>query len=365
MPDRIKYGIVGVKGVGSLHVKAIEALGRAELTAVADVDAAAGQAVALASGCKFFEDPREMFRSGGLDAASICTPHPSHADLSIDALACGLHVLVEKPIAASVLEADRMAAAARAAGRKLGVVFQRRWDALVVRALGLMQAHRLGDVLRVSLTATALRTMAYYRAASWRGTWAGEGGGAVLNQGSHDLDLYQLLAGMPRSLFARCETRLHAIEVEDSAAAVAVHPDGSLGTIQINTIEAPGRFSLEIAGDRGTLLLDRDRLTLFEHGTPVREFARTSKDWWSSPESIATHHERPADGTGDGTHLRAISAFVDAILADGPPPVDAEQAIRSLELSNAMRLSSALGRPVTLPLDREAYRTFLERESAR
>jgi predicted dehydrogenase len=358
MNGQIRYGVVGIKGVGQWHLQALRSVPSARLVAVADLDRTAGLQTALDYHCAFYPDYYDMVCGAGLDAVSICTPHLLHGEVAVAALENGLHVLSEKPIAAEVGEADRMVATARKRGLTLAVVFQRRWDPLYRRAAELVEEGAVGDLIRVALTATALRTMAYYRAAPWRGTWSGEGGGVLLNQAAHDLDVYQSLAGQPRSVIARSATLLHTIEVEDSAAAIARHDGGALAVIQVSTVEAPGEYRLDVVGERGRLLIARDALTVWKHRTPIRSYVRASPDLWSVPASDVDTITTPS-GKPTGAHADVLLDFTEAILQGREPLVNGEEAIRSLELANAMTLSAATGAEVNLPLDRQRYNAFL------
>ena len=196
-----------------------------EVVGVTDRDEAVSRARAAELGCPSFPDYRAMLRETRPDVAVILTPHPLHAPMAIDALRAGCHVLVEKPLAVHVAEADAMIEAADDAGRILAVNFQQRLRPEVLRAVELVRSGGLGRVQHLDLAVTWPRTAAYYQLAAWRATWRGEGGGVLLNQAPHDLDLVCHLLGSPARVVAWTRTKLHAIETEDTVQAMLEWPD--------------------------------------------------------------------------------------------------------------------------------------------
>src|SRR5581483_2612182 len=232
----LRYGIFGAGVVVPMHLEGIAALDDVELVGIS----APGDAHALAEGAgtQAFTDNAELL-AHGLDVAVICTPHPFHPALTIEALAAGAHVLVEKPLAVEVRDADAMIAAADDAGRLLGVCFQQRFRPVVAAARELVAAGRLGDLIRVSIVDPLYRPNSYYGTAGWRGTWRGEGGGVLMNQAPHTLDLLCHLAGPPATAWGKAWRRSQPMEAEDTATALLEFPGGGVGTLAVSTTE-PG-----------------------------------------------------------------------------------------------------------------------------
>ena len=248
-----------------------------------------------------------------------------------------------------------MIRAARASGKKFAVMFQMRASARNRAAKRLIEEGRLGEIYRVSLTMGWHRTQAYYDSGTWRATWAGEGGGVLINQAPHLLDLFTWLVGLPSRLTGQVRTRLHDIEVEDEAFALLEYPNGTHGYLYASTMEAPSTEQIEICGDRGKLLLRGD-LRFWELDPSIREFSRTSPDMWAGPKAKEVPVEREESPSGHG----AITAnLARAILHDEPLLSPGEEGLRAVELINALIMSGKQRRPVDLPVDRAAYDALL------
>ena len=260
----MKFAVVGV-GAGVFHLHRPSLQGSdIELVGVCDVDADRGRQQANDLGCPFFADHRALLAGTRPDAVVILTPHPVHAPVAIDCLAAGAHVLVEKPMAVQVGQADAMVDAAAAAGRLLAVSLQHRHRPDVRAARHLIQSGRLGRIQRVQMVAVWTRTARYYDRAAWRGTWAGEGGGVLMNQAAHNLDLVCHLVGQPSRVVAWNRAVLHRIEVEDTAVALLEWPNGALGTLYVTTAQVGAPEWIEIVGTQGNLEIGRDGLRVLE-----------------------------------------------------------------------------------------------------
>ncbi|HWG85253.1 MAG TPA: Gfo/Idh/MocA family oxidoreductase, partial [Deinococcales bacterium] len=352
----VRYALVGIgAAIAPLHLKAIEGLEDAVLAGASDlVPSGRAAARAEAAGCPLFADHRELLRAVSPDVVVVCTPHPSHALVTVDALRAEAHVLVEKPLADEVAAADRMVEAAAAAGRVLAVNFQQRFRPSVERAREAVG--NLGPLVRVSCSEPWFRTAAYYASAGWRGTWEGEGGGVLLNQAPHTLDLLVHLAGMPVRAWGWTRTRRHRIEVEDSAMAMLEFANGAPGSFSTSTVEAGSPRRLEVVGERGSLELVGDRLTVRSFAVPLDEFSAGSPEPFAEPPASGESLDLPGDGGG---HLAVHRDLLESIASGRPPRCDGAAALGSLELANAIALSSHLEAPVPLPLDRAAYAAFL------
>jgi predicted dehydrogenase len=277
-----------------------------------------------------------------------------------------LHVLVEKPIAVHKAEAERMLAAHAATGANLrfGAVFNQRTRAPYKKIRQLIQTGELGPVRRVQWTLTDwFRSDAYYASSPWRATWAGEGGGVLINQGPHQLDLWCWLFGTPSRVRAFCHFgRHHAIEVEDEVTAYLEMPGGATGTFIISTGEAPGSSRLEIAGDRGRLIFENGQLRFTRNEIPAPEFARTTRDIWGVPPTWEI--SIPVTTSG-GQHVEILQNFTDAIREGVSLIAPAAEGAWSVELANAMLLSTWHDRTIDLPLDGALFQRELDQCIAR
>jgi predicted dehydrogenase len=282
---KVRLGLIGYGNMGAGH--AAQILGgkipRLVLTAVTQHSSARRPSL---PGVKVFADPVALLRSGLVDAVLIATPHPTHAPLALAALKAGFHVLLEKPFAVHKAEALQVAAAAKRRPRQIfGLVFNQRTDPYFRKIRELIRGGTFGPVRRIHWTITNwFRPEAYYQSSSWRATWAGEGGGVLLNQCPHNLDLLQWMTGMPVCVRAHCHFgRYHDIEVEDDVSAYLEYADGAHATFIASTGEAPGTNRLEIALDGGRIVYEHDVLQLTRNTTPASTFSRTSRELFLAP----------------------------------------------------------------------------------
>lgn len=357
----LRYALIGAgASIASNHLEALARLPGTQIVGMADVTSAQGAQHAATVGCSFFLDHREMLSAVSPDVVVICTPHPLHMPLALDCFAAGAHVLVEKPIAVEVAEADAMIAAADTAGRVLAVNFQERFRPAVEAAHRLIATGEPGDLVRVLCVEPWFRTAAYYRSAAWRGTWQGEGGGVLMNQAPHTLDRLCYLAGSPASVWGWTRTLRHAIETEDTAQAMLVYPNGAPGYIEVSTLEAGTPPQLQIIGNRMALEFHGEALTIRRFTPSLSEFSATSPEKFATP-SVTVETFVPPEGTlpgGEG-HFAVHRDLREAILTGRKPRCDGRDALASLELPNAITLSSFTRRAVSLPLDRAAYSALL------
>jgi predicted dehydrogenase len=323
---------------------------------MSDVNAERAAPRATAAGVPLFDDHRAMLQELRPDLVAICTPHPSHAALALDCLAAEAHVLVEKPLAVEVAEGDAMIAAASAAGRLLAVSFQQRFRPEVQQARALIAAGELGTLLRVHCIEPWFRSAAYYRSAGWRGSWRGEGGGVLMNQAPHTLDLLCYLAGRPTRVWGATRTLHHAMTAEDTAHALLEFPGGAPGYFFTSTAES-GEQLLEIVGDRAALRLQNGTLTVTRYQPAQLEQLRTSPEPFQSPRQTS-ETSTPLAAAAPG-HRAVYADLLQAIQNGNQPLCDARSALESLEVANAIVLSSYRERPVELPLDRAAYSALL------
>jgi predicted dehydrogenase len=360
MSNAIRFGIVGTGGIGGAHARAIATVG-AKLTAVTDVDAPRAEKFAQQHGGKIFADYKALIRSGEVDVVSVCTPHSSHPDISIYAVKRGIHVLCEKPMAVGVREARKMAEVANQyPDVKFGVNFQLRSTPIFKKAKEMISAGRLGKIYRATWIITDwFRSQHYYNGGGWRGTWEGEGGGVLLNQCPHQLDIYQWLIGLPDRVTASASLgKYHKVEIEDDITALLEYKNGATGHFIATTGEWPGSNRFEISGDRGRLLIEGGKLTFDETVCSVAEFcATTTTERFRGPQ--VNSQQVPLEGEG-GRHIDMVKNMIDAVTTGAPLIAPAQESVAQLELGNAMTLAGITGKPVALPLNGNTYARFLK-----
>jgi predicted dehydrogenase len=364
---KVRLGIIGLGSMGAAHAQWILAgkTPRIELAAVADIDPVFRKPFAQ---IRSFADGSDLIKSGFVDAVLIATPHYSHTTLGIQAFKAGLHVLVEKPISVHKADCLRLIAAAKSAkrgGRRavFAAMFNQRTNPHYRKLRELLQGGELGEIQRIQWTVTNwFRSQAYYSSGGWRATWAGEGGGMLLNQCPHNLDLLQWLFGMPDSVTAFCEFgRYHAIEVEDSVTAYLQYKNGPTATFIAATGEAPGTNRLEIACDRGRVVLENGKIEFTRTVVPVGEYSRTTPERWSTPEVWNVKIATPG---ADDQHVGILNNFADAVLDGAPLIAPGEEGMYSVELANAMLLSTFERKTIGLPLNAARYEKALKKKTA-
>lgn len=360
MDNVVRLGIVGLGNMGSEHARSIPALKRVELAAVCDVVPSKLDRYDVPR----FEDSAEMIRSGLVDAVLIATPHYYHTTIGIDALENGLNVLTEKPISVHKADCLRLIFAHQANPEpKFAAMFNQRTDPHYKQIRKLVQSGELGEIRRTNWIITDwFRTAAYYASGGWRATWGGEGGGVLLNQCPHNLDLFQWICGMPSRVSAQCGFgKFHEIEVEDAVTATLEYPSGATGVFITTTGEAPGTNRLEIVGDRGKVVYEAGQITFYRTDQSVKDFLENDPGSFSSPGLWKC--EIPASHYG-GQHREVLQNFIDVILDGGDLVAPAEEGIHSVELANAILLSAFKGQPVDVPIDPVEYESQLKAKIA-
>ncbi|HKK18555.1 MAG TPA: Gfo/Idh/MocA family oxidoreductase [Opitutales bacterium] len=354
----VHLGIIGMGSMGSDHAAKVEQglVPGLRLAAVADQDS---KRLEKWSDARHFNDGSAMIQSGEVDAVLIATPHYSHTTLGIEALEAGLHVLVEKPISVHKADCQRLIDAWTNPKQVFAAMFNQRTNPAHVKLREMIQNGELGEIQRMQWTVTTwFRTEHYYRTGDWRATWSGEGGGVLLNQCPHNLDLLQWLFGMPKKVYANCQFgRFHDIEVEDAVTAMLEFESGATGVFITTTGEAPGSNRLEVAADRGKILIENDKLHFTRTEIPVSEFSRTSEIGFARPP--VWEIDIPVAESGE-QHLGILKNFANAILNGEPLLAPASEGIHSVELANAMLYSAFESRAVELPIDAAAYQAALK-----
>lgn len=359
----VRIGIIGVGNMGSHHARTLHEgkINGAVLAAVADTNP---QRLEPWTEVQHFHPREKILTSDAVDAILIATPHFDHTSLGIAALKAGKHVLVEKPISVHKADAEKLIAAyKKTRGLVFSAMFNQRTDPHYIRVRKLIQAGELGTIRRTNWIITNwFRTQAYYNSGGWRATWRGEGGGVLLNQCPHNLDLFQWLCGMPNKVRAYCHFgKYHQIEVEDEVTAYLEYPNGATGVFITSTGEAPGTNRLEITGDRGKVVIEDGKLTFTRNEVPADVFLKTSKESFATPDRWNV--DIPVNGTG-GQHTEILQNFVDAIRTGKELLAPAVEGVRSVELANAMLLSTWLNQEIKLPLNAQLYARELNKRIA-
>ena len=368
MEKKIRLGIIGIGNMGSGHACRV-ADGECpdfELTAVADINPARRDWAAerLGKDVAFFDSAEAMLDSGLIDACIVATPHYAHPGLAIECMKRSIHVMVEKPAGVytkQVREMNEMAD--RHPEVVFGLMFNQRTNCVYRKMRELVQSGKYGRIRRTNWIITDwYRTQRYYDSGSWRATWKGEGGGVLLNQCPHQLDLLIWLCGMPNAVTAECrEGKWHRIEVEDDVTAALEFPNGAMGVFVASTGDLPGTNRLEIDCERGKIVCEDGAVRVWRMGVNEREICFESDDPWYreevAPETLATDGENPQ-------HAGVINAFAAHLLRGEPLIAEAEDGLRALELSNAIHLSGWTGKRVEIPADREAFNRELEKRIA-
>ncbi len=361
--DKVRVGVIGLGNMGSFHSSYMNSMPGASLGAICDVDPVRLKKFADQHKCPAFATSDELIASKTCDAVLIATPHYDHPPIAEAALAAGLHVLSEKPIGVTVGAARRLnKTAAKYPNLKFGVVFQNRMNPIYRKMRDLIATGELGEVTRVTWLITDwFRTWTYYASGGWRATWAGEGGGVLINQCPHNLDLIQWITGMmPTRVTAVASLgKTHPIEVEDEVSAIFEYANGAIGHFVTSSGEAPGTNRLEIVGERGKLIAEHGKLTYIRARENVREIREKSPHAFISPETWTIDLPIAKSDFGE-MHKSVTEKFVRAILHNEPLVADGSEGVKGLEIGNAMLLSGVKRKSVELPLDDAEYEQFIK-----
>lgn len=354
--QNVRIGIIGMGNIGKHHAAYLleGKVARCQLTAVCSTSPEK-LADYTTKGVKVFGEALELIRSKTVDAVIIATPHYQHTTLGIAAFEAGLHLMVEKPISAHKADAERLIAAHQKNPKLVfGGMFQLRVEPRYEKIRALIRNGDLGEITRVNWVNTDwFRGEAYYASSAWRATWQGEGGGVLLNQCLHNLDVLQWLLGRPARVRGFCQLgRFHQIEVEDNVTAYLEWPNQATGVFVSSTGEAPGANRFEIVGTRGTLVLENGKLMFTRNAADMMEFSRRTKTGFSKPD--ATTEEIPFPNAA-APHAALLQNFVNAILDGESLIAPGTDGIHSVELANAMVYSSLLGETLALPMSSAAW----------
>lgn len=364
---KVRLGIIGVGNMGSGHAANILAgkCPEIELTAVADRREARRQWAkdTLPEGTAIFEEGSDLIQSGLCDAVHICTPHYQHPTLAMEAFAAGLHVMCEKPAGVYTKAVREMNEAAEKSGKVFAMMFNQRTNCVYRKMHEMVHSGQLGELKRVNWIITDwYRTQIYYDSGDWRATWEGEGGGVLLNQCPHQLDLLQWICGLPKTVQAFCqEGKWHDIEVEDDVTAYLQFANGATGVFVTTTGDAPGTNRFEVTGTLGKLVCENDKLIFWKLAQDEREFCRTATEGFAQPQCQQVEVETDGENL---QHVGVLNAFAGKILHGTPLVAEGTEGLGGLTLSNAMHLSSWLGRAVDIPFDEELFLSELNKRRA-
>ncbi|HSV27286.1 MAG TPA: Gfo/Idh/MocA family oxidoreductase [Sedimentisphaerales bacterium] len=356
--DKVRIGVIGLGVMGKGHIGNIIKDDLTELAAVCDTDGDVARTLGTKHACKWYTNPMKLLNDRPCDAVLIVTPHYQHTTIGTAALAKGYHVLVEKPIGVHKADCERLIAAHKNKKQVFAAVFNQRTRGNYRKLRDLIRNGELGEVIRVSWVVTNwFRTDSYYSSGSWRATWAGEGGGVLLNQCPHQLDLMQWILGMPKKVRGFCSMgRMHRIEVEDEVTAWLQWPNGSTGVFICSTGEAPGTNRLEIAAENGRVVVEGSRIHYLRNEMPVSEaIKRLDGPPATWDITVPAYHDKMPE------HAEILHNFAEAVLKDVPLVAPAEEGIHSVELANAMLYSHLTGDEVVMPLDGRAYEAKLKK----
>ena len=361
--NAIRTAVIGVGNMGSAHASCIAAgrINGLTLSALCDV-APSRQAYCRERYPEVpcFASVEELLAANVADAVIVAVPHPSHSTVAIAALANGLHVLVEKPVDAALSRAQALCAAAEKSGKVFAVMLNQRTNPLFRRAREIVRSGLLGEIKRmVWIITNWYRTQHYYDSGAWRATWAGEGGGVLLNQAPHNLDLWQWIFGMPSAIYANCEYgKYHDIEVEDDVTAMAKYPNGATGVFITTTGEYPGTNRLEITGSKGKLVYEKGHLMYTKLDVDEREFTFSTNQGFASIKNETVELEIP-QGHGE-QHVGILKNFTNHLLYGEELLAPGYEGINGLSIANAMVLSAEKGKWVELPNDGEEFWELLQ-----
>ncbi len=359
MDKKIRLGIIGIGNMGTGHAGNILA-GKCpdiELTAVADInpDRISWARENLSKDIAYFDDALEMLDSGLIDACHICVPHYDHPKYAIECMKRGLHVMCEKPAGVYTKQVREMNEEAKKHPEVVfGMMFNQRTNHVYRKMRELVHSGKYGRIRRAIWIITDwYRPQCYYDSGDWRATWSGEGGGVLLNQCPHQLDLWQWIVGMPKTVQSHMRFgQWHDIEVEDDVTTYMEYENGASGVFITTTGDAHGTNRFEIQMDKARLIVENNELKVLEFEVSEPEFTKTN----TQPFATMPAHEIEIETDGKNEqHVGVLNAWADAILRGGKMIAGGEEGINGLMLSNAMHLSTFLNKKVELPIDEDLY----------
>jgi predicted dehydrogenase len=363
MMEQVRIGIIGFGNMGTNHARSI-ARGKVKngiLYGVCDINEEKLEKCEKSyPDIKLYKTHEDMLNDENIDAVIVATPHYDHPSIAIDALNANKHVLIEKPAGVFTKAVREMNEVGNKTDKVFAIMYNQRTNSYYKKVKDLVDSGELGEIRRVNWIITNwYRPQSYYNSGGWRATWAGEGGGVLLNQDPHQLDIWQWICGMPTRVRAFCHYgKMHDIEVEDDVTAYVEYPNGATGVFVTSTSDSPGTNRLEISGDRGKIVVEDNKIVFHRLRVSEREFNDTFTGGFGSPECWKCEIEVKPNPLQE--HEAIMTNFVEAILNDKELIAPAVEGIRGLTISNAMHLSSWTDNWVDLPLDEELYYNMLQ-----
>lgn len=359
---KIKVGIIGIGNMGSNHAKSIlnGKVNNTKLTAVCDIDNDRLEWAKnkLNKKLDYFETPEDFYQEADIDAVLIATPHYDHPQLAIKAFKNDLHVLIEKPAGVYTKAVKKMNKVAAESDKVFAIMYNQRTRALYQKVKDLVESNETGEIKRINWIIDWYRSQSYYNNGGWRATWEGEGGGVLLNQDPHQLDLWQWICGMPSKIRAFAENgKYHDIEVEDDVTAYMEYENGATGVFVTSTGIAPETNRLEITGNKGKIIVENNEIIFRRLRTPERKFNKIYKKGFGSPECWKC--KVPVEGENP-EHIGILNNWINAILNGTELIAPGQEGIKGLTLSNAMHLSAWTDNWVELPIDKDLFKEKLD-----
>lgn len=363
MSEKIRVGIVGIGNMGSSHLRNYkeDKMPEVEITAVCDIKEERLQwAEKEFPAIPRFDCYDKMLESGLCDAVLIAVPHYDHPPMAIKAFEKGLHVMTEKPAGVYTKQVREMNEAAAKTDTSFGIMYNQRTNPMYRKAREIVKSGEYGEIRRVNWIITDwFRTQSYYNSGGWRATWSGEGGGVLLNQCPHNLDLWQWICGMPDKIKAVCRAgQWHDIEVEDDVMIYAEYPNGASGVFITTTGDYPGTNRLEITLDRAKLVCEDNKLRMYVSEHSSSEIIIKSEDGFANIGGEWVDVELEGE---NNQHVGVMNAFAANILRGEELIAKGEEGINGLTISNAAFLSSWLDKTIHLPIDEDLYYAELEK----
>ena len=348
--EKIRLGIIGCGNIGKVHTDNIVGgkCPEVELSAVCDLkQERLDEILEKAPGVSVFYDAEQMMDSGKIDSVLVAVPHQDHPKYAIMAMKKGLNVLIEKPAGVYTKQVEEMNAVAKECNVVFGIMMNQRTNCIYRKMREIVKSGVLGEIKRTNLIITDwYRPQIYYDSGDWRATWSGEGGGVLLNQCPHNLDLWQWICGMPTTIHAKLHYgKWHDVEIEDDVSAYCEYANGATGVFVTTTGDTPGTNRFEITLEKGKLVAEDGKLTMWENEMSEKEFSKTNDNPFARPGFTVTEVE--TDGQNP-QHSGVLNQFADAILHGGELVARGEEGINGLTISNAMHLSSWLGKEIDL-----------------
>ena len=365
--EKIRLGIIGCGNIGKVHTDNIVGgkCPEVELTAVCDLKKERlDEILEKAPNAKAFYDAEEMMDSGLIDSVLVAVPHYDHPKYAIMALKKGLHTLIEKPAGVYTKQVIEMNEIAKESNAVFGIMMNQRTNCIYRKMREIVKSGDLGEIKRTSLIITDwYRPQVYYDSGDWRATWSGEGGGVLLNQCPHNLDLWQWICGMPTKIHAKLHYgKWHDVEIEDDVSAYCEYANGATGTFVTTTGDTPGTNRFEITLEKGKLVAEDGVLKMWVNEMTEKEFSKTNENPFARPNFEFSEVE--TDGQNP-QHSGVLNQFADAILRGGELVARGEEGINGLTISNAMHLSSWLGKEIDLSaFDSELFYEELKKRIA-